>query len=156
MPMCALLNRLIRDRRGTIVVEFALFVPILMILFLGITEVGRAHFQAVALEKGLRAGAMYAARNAFPLSAAVKTSTENLVRTGRLDGAPPYPVPGWAESSSGLQISPLSFDVDGTALPVVRLTATVPFDPLIPGLGIFFGVDGYKFELSHEQAYIGD
>ena len=154
--MCALLNSLIRDRCGTAVVEFALFVPILMILFLGLTEVGRAHYQAVALEKGLRAGALYAARNEFPLSDAAKTATGNLVRTGRLDGTPPYMVAGWAGSGSGLQISSADFDVDGTPLPVVRLTATVPFVPLIPGLGFLFGVDGYKFRLSHEQAYIGD
>ena len=154
--MCALLNSMILDRRGTAVVEFALFVPILLILFLGLTEIGRAHYQAVALEKGLRAGVMYAARNEFPLSDAVKISTGNLVRTGRLDGTPPYMVAGWAAGGSGLQISSSDFDVDGTPLPVVRLTATVPFTPLIPGLGFLFGVDGYKFELSHEQAYIGD
>jgi hypothetical protein len=39
---------------------------------------------------------------------------------------------------------------------VVRLTAAVPYEPLVPGLGVIFGLDNYEINLSHEQAYIGD
>ena len=79
--MLSWLNRLARDRRGVTAVEFALFMPILLTLLIGLTEVGRAHYQAKAVENGLRTGALYASRNPLPLSAAAITAVENLVKT---------------------------------------------------------------------------
>lgn len=154
--MLSWLNRLARDRRGVTAVEFALFTPVLLTLLIGLTEVGRAHYQAKAVENGLRAGALFASRNPLPLSASAKTAVENLVKTGNLQGTPPYLVPGWSDTGSSLAIDPLTFDVDGTPLQIVRLTATVPYLPLVPGFGMVFGLNNYTMRFKHEQAYIGD
>ncbi len=158
MPMLSLLIRLTRDRRGNAVVEFALVLPLLLLLLAGMSEIGRAYYQANAVEKGLRAGALFAGRNGFPLTAQVRTMVTNLVKTGTLDGSGPYLVSGWADVTAGLNIDDsLTFAVDATTtIPVVRVTATVPFDPLMPGMLALVGLGDVTIQLSHEQAYVGD
>ena len=158
MPMLSSLIRLTRDGRGNAVVEFALVLPLLLLLFAGISEIGRAYYQANAVEKGLRAGALFAGRNSFPLTAQVRTMVANLVKTGTLDGSGPYLVSGWADVNADLNIDDtLTFPVDATTtIPVVRVTATVPFDPLIPGMLTLVGLGDVTIQLSHEQAYVGN
>ena len=158
MPMLSSLIRLTRDGRGNAVVEFALVLPLLLLLLTGITEIGRAYYQANAVEKGLRAGALFAGRNDFPLTAQVRTMVANLVKTGTLDGSGPYLVSGWADVNADLNIDDtLTFPVDATTtIPVVRVTATVPFDPLIPGMLTLVGLGDVTIQLSHEQAYVGN
>ena len=158
MPMLSSLIRLTRDGRGNAVVEFALVLPLLLLLFAGISEIGRAYYQANAVEKGLRAGALFAGRNGFPLTAQVRTMVANLVKTGTLDGSGPYLVSGWADVNADLNIDDtLTFPVDATTtIPVVRVTATVPFDPLIPGMLTLVGLGDVTIQLSHEQAYVGN
>lgn len=158
MPMLSSLIRLTRDGRGNAVVEFALVLPLLLLLFAGISEIGRAYYQANAVEKGLRAGALFAGRNGFPLTAQVRTMVANLVKTGTLDGSGPYLVSGWADVNADLNIDDtLTFPVDATTtIPVVRVTATVPFDPLIPGMLALVGLGDVTIQLSHEQAYVGN
>ena len=158
MPMLSSLIRVPRDARGNAVVEFALVLPLLLLLLTGITEIGRAYYQANAVEKGLRAGALFAGRSSFPLTAQVRTMVANLVKTGTLDGSGPYLVSGWADVDADLNIDDtLTFPVDATTtIPVVRLTATVPLDPLMPGMLALVGLGDVTIELSHEQAYVGD
>ena len=158
MPMLSSLIRLTRDGRGNAVVEFALVLPLLLLLLAGMTEIGRAYYQANAVEKGLRAGALFAGRNSFPLTAQVRTMVANLVKTGTLDGSGPYLVSGWADVNADLNIDDtLTFPVDATTtIPVVRVTATVPFDPLIPGMLTLVGLGDVTIQLSHEQAYVGN
>ncbi len=158
MPMLSSLIRVTRDARGNAVVEFALVLPVLLLLLTGITEIGRAYYQANAVEKGLRAGALFAGRNSFPLTAQVRTMVTNLVKTGTLDGSGPFLVSGWAKVDADLNIDDtLTFPVDATTtIPVVRVTATVPFDPLLPGMMALVGLGDVNIQLSHEQAYVGD
>lgn len=158
MPMLSSLIRVTRDARGNAVVEFALVLPLLLLLLTGITEIGRAYYQANAVEKGLRAGALFAGRNSFPLTAQVRTMVTNLVKTGTLDGSGPFLVSGWAKVDADLNIDDtLTFPVDATTtIPVVRVTATVPFDPLMPGMMALVGLGDVNIQLSHEQAYVGD
>ncbi len=82
----------------------------------------------------------------------------NLVKTGTLDGSGPYLVSGWADVDADLNIDDtLTFPVDATTThPVVRLTASVPLDPLMPGMLALVGLGDVTIELSHEQAYVGD
>ncbi len=156
--MLSLFNRLTRDARGNAVVELALVLPLLLLLLAGMTEIGRAYYQANAVEKGLRAGALFAGRNSFPLTAQVRTMVANLVKTGTLDGSGAYLVSGWADVDADLNIDDtLTFPIDATTpIPVVRVTATVPFDPLMPGMLAFVGLNELNIELSHEQAFVGD
>jgi len=154
--MCNWLNSLARDRRGVTAIEFAFVVPILLVLFIGLTELGRAHCQAAAVEKSLRAGALFAARNPLPLNSATQTLVQNLVKTGNLQGTQPYVVPGWSDGAASLKIDPLTYTVGGKTLQMVRLTASVPYVPLVPGFSFVWGLNNYTMKFSHEQAFIGD
>lgn len=136
--------------RGAAAVEFALLAPVLLILLFGMTELARALVQANAIEKGLRAGAALASRAALPLSADDEERIRNLVETGTADGSGAPLAEGWLDEDARVTITPLAdFHSEGVDVPRVRITATVPFAPLMPGFGAFV------FERSHEQAYVG-
>ncbi len=130
-----------------------LVLPLLVVLGFGIIEIGRVIDQAGAVKKGLRAAALYAAGNEYPLSAAVLARVENIVKTGEPTGTSNYLALGWAKADARVQVHELSFDLAGSSLPMVRISATVPYDPMLPGL---LPVLAFNFELSHDQAFVGD
>jgi Flp pilus assembly protein TadG len=146
--------RLRRNSQGASAVEFALMLPVFLLVTAGMIDLGRALYQTNAVEKGLRAGAMYAARNSYPLTLAQKTETENIVKKGNRAGTGKYLVEGWSDPTS-LNISTTTEVVDGTPVPIYHFDAAVPFDPLLPGLLTALNLDDIKITLSHEQAYIG-
>ncbi len=87
------------------------------------------------------------------MSAAVLARVENVVKTGDPKGTSRYLASGWAEAGARVQIHELSFDIAGSPLPVVRISATVPYDPMLPRL---IPVPAYNIELSHDQAFVDD
>ncbi len=70
--------RRLRDRRGSVAVEFALTVPIYLLLTLGIIDFGRAFYTLHDLAAAVREGARYAAPLADPLGEA--TEIRNVVK----------------------------------------------------------------------------
>ena len=101
------------------------------------------------------AGALYAARSPYPLSAGDMAIVENLVKTGTPSASGDFLVTGWGKSGAVLQVTTRSFVVDGNAVPVFHLDATVPFDPIVPSLVDWLGLSRFTISLSHEQAYLG-
>jgi Flp pilus assembly protein TadG len=152
--MFALFVRVWRNTAGAGAVEFALMLPVFLVVTAGMIDLGRALYQSNTIEKGLRAGAMYAARNTFPLTSAQETEAENIVKKGNRAGSGDYLVYGWSDPSS-LNIFTTTEVVDGTALPVYHFVADVPYDPLLPGVVSALQIDQIRLKLSHEQAHIG-
>jgi Flp pilus assembly protein TadG len=152
--MFALFARLRRDAAGVSAVEFALMLPVFLLITAGMIDLGRALYQTNTIEKSLRAGAMYAARNTYPLTAAQKTEAENIVKKGNRAGTGKYMFDGWSDPAS-LNIFTTAEVVDGTPVPVYHFAASVAFDPLLPGLLSALKLDQIKIKLAHEQAYIG-
>ncbi|MBO6521993.1 MAG: pilus assembly protein [Rhodospirillales bacterium] len=145
------------DERGAIVVEFAIMLPFLILLVSGMTEVGRAYWQAIAVQKGVRAGALFAARADTPLSVIDQQRAVNLVRTGSVDGSGDLLVSGFGKSGASIDVATVgTFTVGTQDLPIIRVTAQVPFDPLFPNLFQFTGFGSHIITVSHEQAYVGD
>ena len=157
--MCGWLNRLRRCRRGVAAVEFGLMLPMLMVLLLCIVELGRFLALGEAVEKGLRAGAMYAARQDLPLSLSTRNQIRNLVRTGTNDGSGTYLAPALGDpavdSCPGICIDTKFETTAGSTFTVIELTATVPYDELLPGMLSFFGLSQLSVTMSHEQVHIG-
>jgi Flp pilus assembly protein TadG len=52
-----------RSERGVAAVEMALLLPVLVLLFMGIVEFGRAFYTAITLAHAARAGAQYGAQS---------------------------------------------------------------------------------------------
>jgi hypothetical protein len=143
-------NRFLACRHGAVAVEAAICAPLLLAVLMGLVECGRALSHANALEKGLRAGAMYVARAPLPLDEAATAAAANLVRRGTVDAVAPFLIPGWAETGAAVTIVPLDdFVTQGVAVPVFRVSASVPYLPILPGAPRF------TISRSHEQAYIG-
>ena len=156
------LNRLGRDRRGTAAIEFGLLVPLFMIFLLGAIEFGRALTQANAIEKGVRAGVALAVRSDNPIVAASaqETAIKNLVKYGETGSSGTFLVNGWSEVGASVVIDVVRTYTDGasgvTGLDVIRIVATVPYTPLVPGLFSFAGLESFNIVVDHEQAYIGN
>lgn len=142
-----------RCEKGDVVVEFAAAVPLLLILFFGLTEVGRAFLQANAIEKGMRVAAVYAARIENPTTTAAQNVIKNLAKTGTTDGSGTVLAEGWSDATSSLDIVQNFYTLNGDSVPVLSLKASVPFKPLIPELAKIIGMDNFTITLSHEQAY---
>ena len=154
--MSGRLKRFARARRGSAVIEFALFIPMFLVVVVGVVEYGRVLAQTNAIEKGMRAGAMIAARSDYPLTGAQTERILNIVRTGNIEGTLPYLVPGWAEAGAGVTIVTDLFNSTGVVnLPVFRIEATVPYDPLLPGLMDSIGLGELLINTAHEQGRVG-
>jgi len=156
--MLASFNRFRRDRRGAAAIEFGLLVPLFMLFLLGVVEFGRVLAQTNAVEKGVRAGVGYAVRADNPITAAQTTSVENLVKYGNIDGTGSYLVDGWGDAGASVNVSVVRTYSGGgvTGLDVIRVDATVPYTPLVPGLFNFAGLNTFDIVVDHEQAYIGN
>ena len=136
--------------------EFGLMLPVFLLLLAGLAEGAWLFQQANAVEKGLRAGALFLARSSDPFAAAAEAAARNIVKTGNASGGGSYLAPGWADMSATLSIEPGSFLVGEVNVPIVIMTARIPFKPLMPDLAAMFGLTGQTIQLQHEQAYVGD
>ena len=67
-----------RIRLGTVAIEFALIVPVLLMLLVGVVEVGHGVYQAMQVMDAAEAGGLYVAKhgwNSAAISAAVVNAT---------------------------------------------------------------------------------
>lgn len=85
---------------GQSLVEFALLLPIVMLLMLGVLEVGRAIAITIKVTNGATAGAVYASQN--PTTAEATTAIQNAVvcdtNTATFAGADHYPSCNYSNS----------------------------------------------------------
>ena len=147
-----ILRLFLANTRATASVEFALLVPMLIILLFGGTEAGHFVWSQHKLAEAVRDGARYAAR--LPIDTVCDGSTEVLAdpqladvklitRTGQLDDAAARPVvPGWTDAQVTVTVSCESFVDTGiyndlnAAGPIVTVSATnVTYPSMFNALG---------------------
>src|SRR5689334_14035974 len=81
------LNRFRRDDRGVQLVELAIVLPILMLLFGAVAEFGRYFYEYTTVAKGARAGARYlASKSVMSTSTNWQANAKNLVVYGNTAG----------------------------------------------------------------------
>ncbi|MHB1501678.1 MAG: TadE/TadG family type IV pilus assembly protein [Candidatus Dormibacteria bacterium] len=123
-----------RRVRGQSLVEFALVVPILLLLFAGGTDLARAYFLGVELQDGVRSAALYAASNPSPppssgalqqiVTAAVTPSAGNPISS--FLGCTSLSVPAPTTSTSGAP-SGSSYENVTASCQMTLLTPILPF-----------------------------
>lgn len=106
---------LMRDRAGAAAAEMALVIPLLLVLLLGAFELGHFFYYEHVVQKAVRDGARYAARQPMEKFVSggatgtgcktspdepVLTNTRNLVRTGQVASGGSSRLGGWTDGST--------------------------------------------------------
>lgn len=132
-------RRRCRNRRGSVVVEFALIVPFLFIIIFGVIDFSRAYSQLNAINAALREGARFA-------SVAKDVSTvQSAVRLKALQTATVF---GYNSLDTTAITVALTANASGTEYVTVTITAhPVP----LPVLGGFLGLS--PFSLTRSVVY---
>lgn len=118
-----------RAERGVAMVEFAIVVPLIVLLIFGVTEVGRAIIFYNALTKALEDGARHAAAygllgttGSVNIDAGLDAEIRNLVVYGDAQG-------GTMPLLEGLQTSQISVSVPAPGS--IEVSATYPYAPIM-------------------------
>jgi Flp pilus assembly protein TadG len=162
------------DMRGSAVAEMALVLPLLLALIFGALELGNYFLSEHVLLKGVRDGAVYAARQEiinYDCSVAspvvpptVVSNSKSLVRSGELGGGTDR-LPRWADASTtfavtascqtaagGTTLSGI-YLVNGGKVPVVTVAADLPYQSLMGTLGL--GQPGLRLQASQQAIVTG-
>ena len=109
------LRRAVNDERGVQLVELAIVIPILVMLFAATAEFGRYFYEYTTLAKASRAGARYLATAA--VNSTEDTKAKNIVVYGNAGGT-------GSPVLSGMTVSNVSITRQG-GVPVLPQTVTV-------------------------------
>ena len=154
-------------------VEFTVTAPLLIALGLGVGEFGRALQHHHVVNKAMRDAGRFLARVPVDCSggagstgsislAGEVTKAKNLAMNGEVTGGSPR-IDYWTDANTiavnvdctdrGTSLrSPFAGDPD--VMPVIEVTATVPYQDL--GLLTALGLGGITFSASHQQLHIGE
>lgn len=158
-----------KDQRGAAAAEFALILPMMLIIALSFYEAGRVFWSYNIVQSAARDAARYAAR--LPVTCAGSAGTfddgaamgqvQNLARTGTIDGTGDPLVPGWTNNASVTVAIDCSYDnsaqtmkgiyTDHANIPAITVTAAAPYGLLFGGL--FGGLDIPTVTVSNAQAW---
>jgi Flp pilus assembly protein TadG len=163
-----------RNIRGAAAAEMAMVLPILLALMFGAVEVGNYFRSEHILIKGVRDGAVYAARQEIsnyncgvaspPVPATVVNSAKALVRTGQLSGGSDR-LPRWTDGSTVFTITASCvtsaggttllgiYQVNGGKVPVITVTADLPYRSVAGTLG--FQTNGVRVRATQQAVVTG-
>ena len=139
---------------GQSLLEFAMVLPLLLLIVLGVIEFGRAYYQYNTLSKAVREGARYMSMHAYdPIEL---TRAQNITVYGNREGTGSPSLPGLAVGN--ITITPRNPDTAGGASRTnpprwVRVGVTgYTFQPMFPGI---VPISSFTFTPSVEMRYVG-
>lgn len=167
----------LRSRGGSAAAEMALVSPLLAVLLIGSVELGNFFYNEHILTKAVRDGARYAARQNFSNYSAcsgeptgtVVAETRALVRTSLLATGSDR-LPNIDDANITLEVSCVTDvtaldnstetltgiyeDLSMAGAPIVTVTASVPYTPVI-GAPLGFSGNGLTLNASQQAAVMG-
>ncbi len=146
-------------------VEFAILLPLIVVLVFGITEFGRAIYQQNTLSKAVASGARYMSRASQAVDpdcsqgsvwGAATTNAANLVAFGRQSGSGTALLPELGADDVSFSLEQRSISGADDAC-VIVVTAAVPFqaifgDTLVP----FLDLEPVTLNATVEERYHGE
>jgi len=142
------------SQRGQSLLEFAMTLPLLLLIVLGVIEFGRAYFQYNTLSKAVRQGARYMSMHAYdPIEL---TRAQNIAIYGNREGTGSPCLPGLGVGN--ITITPRNPDTAGGASrtnPPRWVTVGVTgytFQPMFSGI---LPISSVSFTPSVEMRYVG-
>jgi Flp pilus assembly protein TadG len=133
-------GRLCGDRRGNVIIEFALALPILFLMLAGMLDLGRFSLEKSAMLQGAREGAQYAI--AAPTdSTNINATAQNA--SGRTDVTATNTLFCECSSAPGTSVS-CSTTCSGSAVlkKYITVTATASFSSVLGSATTTFGMNG--------------
>lgn len=98
------LNRFRRDEQGVQLLELAIVLPIMLLLFAGLAEFGRYFYEYTTLAKGARIGARYlASKSVTSTTTDWKANAKNMVVFGNTAGTGDPILPGMSVANVDVQ-----------------------------------------------------
>lgn len=144
-------GNIVKSEQGSIVVEFALLAPLMLILMAVLLEAARMLYHSSTIEKHLYIASEIAAHSALPLDLESTTRITNMAQRGNVDGTGDFLVPGWGEAGADLDILLSYYDLNGEPVPVITLNSSVPYVPILEDLSNAIGLNDTVLEHSHVQ-----
>jgi Flp pilus assembly protein TadG len=142
-------ERLWRENSGAAAAEMALIAPLLVILMFGSLELGHYFYSEHVVVEAVRDGARFASRQGFnkftcpsDIDAAIVANTQNVTRTDQVASGGDIRLSGWTDNAS-VSVT-MRCDTSGdygsfydglAGVPVVVVSATVPYVSLLPAIG---------------------
>lgn len=150
---------LLRAESGAALVEFALLLPLLMMLFGGFLEVGRILQHHHTLEKAMRAATRYLARTDLSAEATARAKNIVLYGTPELVAGTPPRLPYLTDPSAITVVGPverMATDANGDVVKVqvLRMEAATTYGDF--GFLSFVGLSDVPISAAHEEAMIGE
>lgn len=125
---------------GVALVEFALVLPVLLVLTVATTEIGRALYEYNTVAKAVRAAARYMSMQ-DPADTSAPPIARTLVQFGRPapnDGAAPL-APGWLNSTNA-PVTTIAWRIDGVDPVVNYVSVEVTGYTFTPMVARLFGL----------------
>ena len=97
------MSRITRDDRGAVMVEFAIILPVLLLILLGIVEFGRAYNAQVSIQAAAREGARELALRHS--SSAVESASRGGAPGMTIDGIAQTPCPATGDGKAKVTIT---------------------------------------------------
>lgn len=159
------------NERGVAMVEFAIILPLLLMIFLGIAELGRALLFYQRLTQAVETGARYAARaygavessdcTALEGWTAALADTENVVIFGQVAGGSQAVIPGLDSADTAVadvEVNLVSRAVTGVGdVCVVQVFARVKYTGIFGTQFIpLLGIEQPTLRATSEERYVGE
>jgi Flp pilus assembly protein TadG len=130
--------RLVSDRSGNIMLEFALALPVLMLLIVGLLDLGTYSLQKSAMLQGARAGAQYGILD-YSDAAKVNTTAQNASGLAGVTASTTW----FCECVSGTMVACTTTCSGGATIRrYVTVSMTKSFDSVLSAATLSFGSFG--------------
>ncbi|MFP5430479.1 MAG: TadE/TadG family type IV pilus assembly protein [Gammaproteobacteria bacterium] len=156
------------SERGVAMVEFAIILPLLLIIFLGIAELGRALLFQHRLTSAVEAGARYAARATGAVNPATcgatggawttaEATARQMVTFGQLSGGTEPVVPGLATDDVAVSLAQRTVTGIDDPVCVVRVFVSVQYQGIFGAQFIpLLDIPQPRLGATSEERYIGE
>lgn len=136
--MARIVHKMVRCRGGSAAIEFGLATPFLLVLLMGVVELGFAIYEAMQVYSAAEAGALYAVQNGWDSSGIAAAVTNATSTTGLT--ATPAPSEFWGcPSESGIAaVASSSIQCAGGNSPglYVQVSASIDHSTILPYPGL--------------------